>query len=307
MSWQARALNLLLRVSVKRKLAKLSRLDLRTVAAMRDNLEQSSRWLPPLAADVRVERVDAAGVPAEWITAPGASSRHALLYLHGGAYLSGNPRLYRDLGARLSRACAAPVLLADYRLAPEHPFPAALEDARAALRWLRQDRPMSDCAIGGDSAGGGLALATLVAERDAGEALPACAFAFSPWTDLAGTGASVRANARRDPWLASTLLTPAARLYLRDTPAEHPLASPLYADPRALPPLLLHAVESEILRDDTLRFAERARAAGVAVDTRIWRNLPHAFAIFAPLLPEARACVEECGRFTREHWRRETP
>ena len=301
MSLRARGLNLLLRVGVKRKLARIRQFGPRVVADIRENLERSSQWMPAVPDDVHIAGVDAGGVAAEWVVAGNAAPERVVLYLHGGAYLSGNPRLYRDLAARLSRACAAAVLVPDYRLAPEHRFPAALDDARTALQWLRREWPMRGCAIGGDSAGGGLALATLVAERDAGRELPACGFTFSPWTDLAGSGDSVRDNARRDPWLASALLGPAARLYLGDTPATDPGASPLYAEPGGLPPLLMHVVAGEILRDDTLRFAERARAAGVQAQTRVWRGLPHAFAIFAPLVPEARECIAECGEFTRRH------
>ena len=302
MSLRAWALNGLLRVAAKRKLSRLRVLDARAVAAVRANLARSAAWLPPLPADVSVTPVDAGGVAAEWVASADASPRHVLLYLHGGAYLCGNPRLYRDLAARLSAACAARVLVPDYRLAPEHPFPAAPRDALGVWHWLTERVAPGCCALGGDSAGGGLALAVLAAARDAGGPMPAAAFAFSPWTDLTGGGPSVHGNARSDPWLPADLLDSAARLYLGSAPADHPLASPLFADLHDLPPLLLHVVASEILLDDTLRLTARARSAGVSAEHRVWQGLPHAFPIFAPLLPEARRCIEATGAFVRSHW-----
>jgi acetyl esterase/lipase len=187
-----------------------------------------------------------------------------------------------------------------YRLAPEHPFPAAVEDAVAAYRRLvALGTPPGRVVLGGDSAGAGLALATLLSLRDAGDALPAGAVLFSPWTDLAATGATLASNDRSDVTFHGAAVARGARLYLGDTPATHPLASPLYADLHGLPPLFIQASDSEVLLDDSTRFAAKATAAGVAVSFTQRHGLPHAWQLFAPVLPEARAAIAEAATFIR--------
>ena len=190
------------------------------------------------------------------------------------------------------------MLVPDYRLAPEHPFPAALEDALACYRWLlSRGSAAREIALAGDSAGGGLALAALLALKDAGEPLPAAAACLAPWTDLAATGDSVRSNSEADAWVYGDAVAAGAGLYLGNTPATHPLASPLYGELRGLPPLLIHVSDSELLRDDGLRLAERARRAGVPVRLRMWRDLPHVWQGFVPFIPEARESLEEIAAF----------
>ncbi|MFO0572047.1 MAG: alpha/beta hydrolase [Polyangiaceae bacterium] len=249
-----------------------------------------------------VEEVDAAGVPAEWVRCGEVDPDRRLLYLHGGAYVTGSRVSHRALAARISRAARVTVLLIDYRLAPEHPHPAALEDAVAALGFMLETGPLGPARarrsfVAGDSAGGGLALATLLSARDAELPLPDAAIALSPWTDLAMTGDSFMSRAGVDPMITPSFMHPCAALYLDATDARHPLASPLYGDLGNLPPLLLHVGDEEVLLDDTRRFAERARAAGVEVTAEVWPEMFHVFHAFAGMLPEGREAIAKIGEF----------
>lgn len=267
--------------------------------AMREQLEQLGTRLPvPRTAGIRAIE---AGVPGEWVEDErAAGSRRVVLHLHGGAYTMGSPRTHRGLAAALSRVSGAPVLLPEYRLAPEHLFPAALDDAEAAYHHLVEVQGVDPAgiAITGDSAGGGLGLALLVRLRDQGAALPACYVGLSPWTDLAGTGASMRELDQIDPWLTAALITPAARGYAGSAPLDHPLVSPLYADLTGLPPMLVHVGGHEILLDDARRLVARARAAGVDASVGVFPGLWHVFHVF-PGLPESRDALREIGGFVR--------
>jgi epsilon-lactone hydrolase len=252
-------------------------------------------------ADVTCERVDAGGVPAEWIVAPEARRARVILYLHGGGYVMGSIKTHRALAVDLSRAAAARVLLIDYRLAPEHPFPAAVDDATAAYRWLLAHGVQpARLAIAGDSAGGGLTVATLVALRDAGTAMPAAGVCLSPWVDLEGIGESMTSKAAVDPMVQRDGLKRMASFYLGGHDPRTPLAAPLYADLSGLPPLLIQVGTAETLRDDSTRLAERARKAGVAVELEEWEDMIHVFQAFAMLLPEGRQAIEKIGAFVRE-------
>lgn len=265
------------------------------IAQQRERQAASTRRMP-MPKGVRVEPAPVGEVPAAWFT-PTPVRPGALLYLHGGAYCLGSVASYRAFVAHLAQATRLRTLAIDYRLAPEHPFPAALEDAMAAYRWLlTQGYAPGTLVLAGDSAGGGLTVATLLALREAGLPLPAGAVAFSPWFDLTLGGESVRIRAAQDPMLDAEGLRRCARAYAGDTPLTHPLLSPLFADLRGLPPLLLQVGTAEILLDDTLRLAEAARAAGVAVTVQVWDELFHVFQLLT-FLPESREALLRVAAF----------
>ncbi len=229
------------------------------------------------------------------------SAERIVLHLHGGAYILGSPRSHRGLAAAFSRTSHAQVLLPRYRLAPEHVFPAAVDDALATYRWLVERRGFAPerIAVSGDSAGGGLALAMMLAARDAGLPLPACYVGLSPWTDLAATGGSMQELDGIDPWLSADMVLPAARSYAGAASLEDPLVSPLYGDLAGLPPMLVHVGTDEILLDDAVRLVERARAAGVDASLGRFPGLWHVFQAFP--LPESRSSLRELGAFVRRH------
>jgi acetyl esterase/lipase len=254
--------------------------------------------LPPGAA---VSPADAGGVPGVWVRGPEAAEQTALLYVHGGGFTTGSSITHRELAARLCLASGAPVLLIDYRLAPEHPFPAGLEDVAASYRWLlaRGLRP-ERIAIGGDSAGACLAVAALVLLRERGVALPAAGVLISPWLDLALTGPSLQSRAAIDPLCSRASLGRAAAAYLAGADPAAPLASPLYADLEGFPPFLVQVGDHEVLLSDSTRFAERARAAGVEVALEVWEELWHVWHGWAAALPEGRRAIERMGVFIRQ-------
>jgi epsilon-lactone hydrolase len=267
------------------------------VLAMRKNMEAAVA-AAPRPEGVTVTAVDVNGVPAEWIVADGARSDVVIVYFHGGGYVMGSLNSHRGHCARLSQTARARVLNVDYRLGPEHPYPAAVEDAVAAVRSVRESGVAPGrTAVAGDSAGGGLTLATLLALRDAGDPAPAAGLCISPWTDLALTGGTIRTKAAEDPMVRDADLQLMADAYLAGQDAKQPLASPLYADFAGLPPLLLQVGSAEILLDDAVRVAERARAAGVAVELRVWQDMIHVWHAFAPILPEGQQAVDEMAAF----------
>lgn len=265
----------------------------------RANLDEGgARFKVP--ADVKLEPVSADGVPAEYLTAPNASADRAVLYLHGGGYAIGSIKSHRYLMQNVSRAAGARTLGIDYRLAPEHPFPAAIEDATKAYLWLlAQGFAPGRVAIAGDSAGGGLTLATLVNLRDKGLPTPAAGVLISPWTDLTGTAESVKTRAASDPMVKPDGLYGLAGHYLNGVDARNPLASPVFADMKGLPPLLIHVGGREILYDDAVTVAERARAAGVDVTLVDEPELFHVWHAFAPMLDEGQQAVEQIGAWLK--------
>ncbi len=257
----------------------------------------------PLPADVYTETVQMGGVAGLLIASPGVDDRRLVLYLHGGGYCTGSSLTHRDFGWRFSAAAGARVLLLDYRLAPEHPFPAAVEDTLTAYRWLlAQGFDPGQIAIGGDSAGGGLAVAALVALRDEGTVLPATAVLISPWTDLTGSGDSIRSKADADPLLTANRLADFSHAYLGEADPKNPLASPLFSDLRGLPPLLIQVGEAEILLDDAVRLAEKAQAAGVDVTLDVWEEMFHVWHGFAAVVPESQEAIAQAGEFIQKHF-----
>ncbi len=271
-----------------------------TIAEMRAGVEAMA-LAAQIPADVTCQAVDAGGVRGEWVIAPGADPGRVMLYLHGGGYTLGSINTHRDLASRLSRAAAARVLVIDYRLAPEHPHPAAVDDATAAYRWLLANgiQP-SRLVVAGDSAGGGLTVATLVALRDAGVPLPAAGVCLSPWVDLEGIGESMTTKAAVDSMVQRDGLLKMAAAYLAGQDPRMPLAAPLYANLSGLPPLLIQVGTAETLLDDSTRLAERARKAGVDVTLEPWEDMIHVFQVFAMLLPEARQAIERIGEYVQQ-------
>ncbi len=252
------------------------------------------------APDAKCEKVDVDGVPAEWVSAADVDASRAVLYLHGGGYAIGSLNTHRRLAFDISAASGARVLLLDYRLAPEHPFPAAVDDATTAWRWLLKQGLAADrLAIAGDSAGGGLTIATLVNLRDRKLGLPACAVAISPWVDLEGVGTSMTARSEQDPMVQKPGLTWMADMYLAGKDARTPLAAPLHADLKGLPPLLVQVGTAETLLDDSLRIAERLHRAGGEVKLSVWPNMLHVFPLFAPILSEGMDGCREIGQFIK--------
>ncbi len=274
-----------------------------TVAEMRARMEEmGDRFQAP--ADAEVAAVSAAGCPAEWVAAPGAEADRAVLYLHGGGYVIGSCNTHRNLAYNLSAAARARVLLLDYRLAPEAPFPAALDDAVAAYGWLLDEGFRADrLSIGGDSAGGGLTAATLVALRQRGQPLPAAGLCISPWVDMEGVGASMTGKLDDDPLLNQDLLLWFSERYLAGADARAPLAAPIYADLAGLPPLLIQVGTAEVLLDDALRLAERARASGVDVSLDVAHDMVHVWHLFQPVLDEAGEAIRRAGAFLRGRMR----
>lgn len=271
-----------------------------TLQQLRQQLENQAK-LAPVAADVRCQAVDAGGVACEWVKAPGeADVRSAVLYLHGGGYYRGSLNTHRELCSRISRAAGVAVLSVGYRLAPEHPFPAALDDAVAAYRWLvGTGIAPHRIFLAGDSAGGGLAAALMLFLRDKREPLPGGAVLLSPWTDLGQTGPSILSRAAADPSLTKAYLDRFAAAYLGDADPRDPLASPLFGDLRGLPPLLIQVGTAEILEDDAARFAEKAEAAGVTVRLERWPDMIHVWQRYALMLPEAQEAIERIGAWVR--------
>jgi epsilon-lactone hydrolase len=253
-----------------------------------------------LAADVKVEKVSAIGVPAEWTSTQGVARDAAILYVHGGGYLLGSLDSHRHMVAELGRAANCVVLALDYRLAPEHPFPAAVEDAVAGYRFLlAQGFKPGRIALAGDSAGGGLVVATMVAIREAGLAQPGCGWCLSPWIDLEMLGDSMESKAAIDPIVQKANILDMARLYLGGADPRSPLAAPLYADLAGLPPLLIQVGAAETLLDDAIRLAQRAGAADVRVDLQVWPEMIHVWPIYYPELQAGRRALDDAGGFIR--------
>ena len=270
------------------------------VQAIRQGMEAMTATTV-LPEGTRCEPVDAAGVPAEWVHGPGADPHKVLLYLHGGGYVIGSIATHRALVARIAAEAGIRGLVVDYRLAPESPYPAAVDDAVAAYRFvLDQGVAPERVAIGGDSAGGGLTFATLVALRDADLPLPGAAIALSPWVDLEGTGESMTSKAEADPMVQKDGLLRMAALYLDGADPRTPTAAPLHADLAGLPPIYVQVGTAETLLDDAVRITERAREAGVAIELEAFEDLIHVFQAFAPHVPESLEAIEKLGSFVKQ-------
>jgi epsilon-lactone hydrolase len=298
LSWQAMTLNGFLRFTMKRHGKR--GIDLKR---LRSTSEKPPRMALAIPAGFKIDSVCAdQGLQFDLVSA--ATSQPAdpsavVLYLHGGGYLFGSTKTHRQVLIAMAKAFEAPVYGLDYRLAPEHPFPAAFEDAVLAYRWLLDRHPNTAIVLAGDSAGAGLAIAAALAIRDKHWPAPKAIVGFSPYSDLAVTGASVDANAKSCAMFTPRGVREAAAMYLAGADARDPRASPLYGNLSGLPPMLLFASRHEILRDDTLRLAERATAAGVEVELIVRDRLPHVWPVFVDLLPEARDAFAAVKRFAK--------
>jgi monoterpene epsilon-lactone hydrolase len=267
----------------------------------RADFEAFAQLLPP-ADDVKREPVDVDGVSAEWITVPNSSDAITVLYFHGGGFVIGSVNVYVDLVSRIARASGARALSVDYRLAPEHPFPAALDDATTAYRWLlKQGVAPESIVIAGDSAGGSLSACTMLALKDAGDPLPGGAVLISPGTEWTLSGETMKSRADRDPTLTHSLLAHWGGLYLGATSPTEPLVSPLFGDYSGLPPILIQVGDAEIVLDHSTRYAERAKAAGVDVTIEVWDDMIHVFQLFAPMLPEGQQAIDKIGEWIKQH------
>jgi len=247
---------------------------------------------------------DIGGLPGEWVIAPGADPDVRLLYLHGGGFVSGSSAFYLAMAAHISAAASCVVLLPDYRLAPEHRFPAGLDDCLAAYLWLRDNGPVGPApttrvSVAGDSAGGGLTLSVLLSLRDRDLPLPDAGICLSPFADLTLSGESTRTEAKTDPIMDPRCLPDFVALYADPSQVDDPLVSPIFADYTGLPPLLIQVGEHEVIRDDSVRVAQRARAAGVDVTMEVWEGMFHVFQSHEPLLPEAVEAIEHIAGFVR--------
>jgi len=291
-SWQAHLSVWIVKWRVKRRLK-----GVRDVQIARRILRPDPYRVP---SSIRITPARVDGVAGEWVEGNSPADT-TLLYLHGGGYFGRSATSHRAITCSFASQ-GFRVFAPDYRLAPEHPFPAAVEDATAAYRGLLAGGCASpQLVVAGDSAGGGLSLSLMLGLRAAGVALPAAAALFSPWTDLAATGESIRTNANRCAMFNGPDIGPTARYYLGRTDPRNPLASPLYADLTGLPPLLIHVGADEALRDDSTRLAERARAASVPVDLAVWPIVPHAWQLAPHLIPEARQSLRKAADFLRSH------
>jgi acetyl esterase/lipase len=272
-----------------------------SIEEMRQGMEFMASLSSP-SGDIECETLRVDGMNAEWISAPGSSADRVVLYLHGGGYVMGSINTHREMVSHISRATGARVLIIDYRLAPENPFPAAVEDAVKAFHWLLKEGFIPEqMVIAGDSAGGGLTVATLVALRDAGEQMPAAAVCLSPWVDLEALGESMTSKAEDDPVVNRADILRIANAYLGGSAPRSPLASPLFADLGGLPPMLIQVGTAEVLLDDSARLTKKAREAGVDISYEPWEGMIHVWQYHAATVPEAKKAVERIGQFVKEH------
>lgn len=271
-----------------------------SISRFREDCEKGARLLGKIPAGIEVSPVTIDGMPAEWILPSQAMKDKVILYTHGGGYVSGSCNDHRSIVARVVKGSETGALLFEYRLAPEHAYPAALEDSVAAYHWLlAQGISPSKIVIVGESAGGGLCLATLLALRDQGIPLPAAAVAISPWTDLKCTGDSYRAD--NDPLAPAGSWTVFSKYYVSDSDPCLPWISPLYGDLYRLPPIRIYVGEDEVLFDDSIRFAEKAKAAGVDVTLKVGERMVHCYPLLPPFIPEARQAMDEICAFIKTH------
>ena len=286
--------------AIREKLAKLPPSDKQTLEERRALYDKATRAFP-LPDDIAREDVSIGGVACERLTPKGARADSVLLYLHGGGYGIGSPRSHRHLAGDIARRAGVTAIVPDYRLAPEHPFPAAVEDSLAVYRALIGTIAPSRIAVAGDSAGGGLTAGLLLAARDAGLPMPATGICISPWTDMTASGASYTERASVDPLVTVASLTGHRDAYLRDGDRRTPYASPAHADLKGLPPLLIQVGSDEVLLDDARMLADKARAAKVETRLEVWPAMIHVWHWYFPMLDEGERANAAIAQFMRDH------
>ncbi|MFP6809098.1 MAG: alpha/beta hydrolase [Pseudomonadales bacterium] len=270
------------------------------IEGFRNRMAGADGMASKIPSEVSIEKVVVAGINCEWVCYDGSDAHRVLMYLHGGGYVFGGLDSHRDIAWRLSQESGMKVLNVDYRLAPENLFPAALDDATACYRWLLDEGyKASQIAIGGDSAGGGLTLATMVHLKSLGVELPAGAILISPWLDLTASGDSVTSNDKADPMLSGGALKSFADMYLGKLDKKAPLASPLFADLSNLPAMLIHVGSTEVLLSDSTRLVEKTKEAGGDAVLEIWPKMPHVFQVFAARIPEGKEAIKKFGEFLK--------
>jgi acetyl esterase/lipase len=302
-SWQSHIVHLLVRARMRPHAH--AEIDPQWVRANMGR-PRSARRLMARATGARLHLLEPDGLwpGGEQLTSPTAGDdTPVLLYLHGGGFIACSPETHRPLVGSLARRLDATAFVPKYRLAPEHRFPAALDDAVRSYRYLLETRGVhpSRLVVIGDSAGGGLALSLLLAVREQGLPMPAAVVTFSPWADLSASGASLDENTDKCAMFAGDTIRRAARFYLGDRDPMDPLLSPVYADLHGFPPMLVHASCDEVLRDDSVRIVQHARDANVPVTFRLWRHVPHVWQFFVAVLPEARESLTDVVTFVRTH------
>lgn len=269
--------------------------------AIRKGLEKIARRYPPPPRSLSLDTIHIGDTEALWVTHRKKECQRVLLFLHGGGYCFGSPRTHRRVITALAHYAQAAVLAPDYRLAPEHPHPAALEDARAAWDWLLTNHPEKARFLGGDSAGGGLSLALLMRLRDEEVPLPQAAFCWSPWTDLAMTGESIETNVGSEVYVMPDVLHTMATHYLGDQDPTTPAISPFYGDLSKLPPLFIQVSDSEVLLDDSRRVADKIEVSRGEVTLQVWRNMPHVWQVLIGFVPESKAAIKATAKFLCNH------
>jgi epsilon-lactone hydrolase len=289
-----------IKLSVKRALKK--GISDRAMDEQRQMLDTAARKLGKLPKNCQVEQLEIEGLYAEWLSSENILADKVILYLHGGGYAFCSANTHRSLAARIGKAAGVKVLFPEYRLAPEHPFPAAIEDAVTVYRWLlRQGYDSSKIILAGDSAGGGLSIAATLVLRDQNEPLPGAIVCLSPWVDLTSSGESYRKNKEIDPYLSVQGVRDAALMYAgNENSLNHPLVSPVFADLTGLPPLFIQAGNHEILQSDAELLAKQARHAGVNVTFKVWDGMWHVWQISGDTLPEAKKAVSEIGNYLKK-------
>ncbi|PKN91983.1 MAG: alpha/beta hydrolase [Chloroflexi bacterium HGW-Chloroflexi-6] len=284
-------------------LKKIFKGQILSLAGSRKRESENARFMGRIPRGVKVERIDLDGTPAAWVCSENADREKVILHLHGGGYVLGSIDAYQMMCSSLAQRTGLKVLLPEYRLAPEHPFPAALEDAQKAYRWLlAEGYQPENIVISGDSAGGGLGVATVLALRSANVPLPATVVCISPWTNLTFTGQSHITRVQAEVLLRTDELREWSIFYTGTQSPSNPLISPVYADFHGFPPMLIQVGSDEILLDDARLLAEKARADGVTVELRVWDGMWHVWHALADLTPESRAAFDEIAQFVQDRF-----